>query len=131
MAQTRTITPRKLAAIGALDFVSRALHGVWRPPPPRPGLPKSFLVVEPWGIGDDLGGGAHLLTDVLPSRTQNDHKVSDWQALLEPLGVSERSRFQPSLTVTEGERANARRRLRMAGLSTEKPIVGVHTGASQ
>ncbi len=235
MAQTRTITPKKIAAIRALDFVSRALHGVWRPPPPRPGIPKSFLVVEPWGIGDvvlctsllnglrsnfpdaritllakaharellansdlvdeiivfdfpwtafsgklapgkyvpkqfqglikrlrecdfdfsldarrdirsnvityfsgarrrigyDFGGGAHLLTDVLPSRAQNDHKVSDWQALLEPLGVSERSRFQPSLTVTEGERANARRRLRMAGLSTEKPIVGVHTGASQ
>src|SRR5438105_2553252 len=52
MAQTRTITPRKLAAIGALDFVSRALHGVWRPPPPRAGIPQSFLIVEPWGIGD-------------------------------------------------------------------------------
>src|SRR5436190_17504423 len=52
MAQTRTITPKKVAAIRALDFVSRALHGVWRPPPPRPGIPKSFLVVEPWGIGD-------------------------------------------------------------------------------
>ena len=234
MAQTRTITPRKLAAIGALDFVSRALHGVWRPPPPRPGIPKSFLVVEPWGIGDvvlctsllrglrssfpgaritllakpharellaksdlvdeiivfdfpwtafsgklapgkyvpkqfqalirqlrerdfdvsvdarrdirsnvityfsgarrrigyDFGGGAHLLTDVLPSGTQNAHKVADWQALLEPLGVSDRSRFQPALTVTEGEKANARRRLRIAGLSTEKVIIGVHPGAS-
>src|SRR5438105_303949 len=60
MAQTRTITPRKIAALGALDFVSRALHGVWRPPPPRPGIPKSFLVVEPWGIGDVVLSSALL-----------------------------------------------------------------------
>ena len=52
MAQTRTITRKKLAALGVLDFASRALHGVSRPPRPRPGVPRSFLVVEPWGIGD-------------------------------------------------------------------------------
>jgi hypothetical protein len=52
LAQTRTITRKKLAAISVLDLASRALHGVWRPPQPRPGAPKSFLVVEPWGIGD-------------------------------------------------------------------------------
>ena len=51
MAQTRTITRKKMVAIGALDFASRALL-VWRPPPRRSGQPKSFLVVEPWGIGD-------------------------------------------------------------------------------
>lgn len=234
MAQTRTITPKKLAAIGALDFASRALHGLWRPPLPRAGVPKSFLVVEPWGIGDvvlstallralrsafpdarvsllakshakdllahsglidevipfdfpwtaftgklspgryipkefqdlirklrvrdfdvsldarrdirsnvityfagarrrigyDFGGGSHLLTDVLPSGTQDEHKVSDWMALLKPLGVDNPDGFLPSLSVTDGERANARRRVAMLGLSTERVIVGVHPGAS-
>ncbi|HJQ12160.1 MAG TPA: glycosyltransferase family 9 protein [Gemmatimonadaceae bacterium] len=234
MAQTRTITTRKLAAIGALDIASRALRSVWQPPAPRQGLPRSFLIVEPWGIGDvvlstslmralranfpgsritllaksyanellansglvdevivfdfpwtaftgkftprkyvpkqfqslirqlrerdfdvsfdarrdirsnvityfagarrrigyDFGGGAHLLTDVLPSGNQNDHKVADWLALLGPLGINAGA-FTPKLTVTEGERANARHRLRMFGLSAEKTLIGVHPGAKQ
>jgi heptosyltransferase-2 len=233
LAQTRTITGRKLAAIGALDVAALALHAVWRPPPTRAGTPRSFLVVEPWGIGDvvlstallralrtnysgarisllaksyardllansglvdevitfdfpwtafsgklspgkyvpkdfrrligqlragdfdvsldarrdirsnaitylagarrrigfDFGGGAHLLTDVLPSGAQNEHKVSDWLALLEPLGLRNQV-SSPSLTVTEAEKAAARRRLAMLGLSTERPIVGIHPGAS-
>ena len=234
MAQTRTITRKKLAAIGALDVASRAMHAVWRPPAPRPGAPGSFLVVEPWGIGDvilstallralranypgariallaksyakdllansglvdevipfdfpwtaftgklsparyvpsdfrqlirqlrardfdvsldarrdirsnaitylagarrrigyDFGGGAHLLTDVLPSGTQNEHKVSDWLELLLPLGLKNQVSFAPSLTVTEAEKASSRRRLAILGLSTEKPLVGIHPGAS-
>lgn len=52
MAQTRTITRKKLAAISLLDLAARPLHIAWRPPPPRDGPPRSFLVVEPWGIGD-------------------------------------------------------------------------------
>jgi heptosyltransferase-2 len=234
MAQTRTITSKKLVAIGALDLVSRAFRGVWRPPHSRSGSPRSFLVVEPWGIGDvvlstallrairtnypqariallaksyakdllansglvdevipfdfpwtaftgklsprkyipkefralirqlrardfdvsldarrdirsnaityfagarrrigyDFGGGAHLLTDALPSGTQNEHKVTDWLALLAPLGLRNQVSV-PSLAVTEAEKAGARRRLAMLGLSTERPIVGIHPGASQ
>jgi heptosyltransferase-2 len=234
MAQTRTITRKKLAGIAALDFAARALHAVWRPPQPRPGAPRSFLVVEPWGIGDvvlstallralranypaariellakphagdllahsglvddvipfdfpwtsftgklsperyvprefqtlirelrtrdfdvsldarrdirsnvitylsgarrrigyDFGGGAHLLTDVLPSGAQNDHKVLDWLKLLEPLGMTGLEGFAPSLSVTESEKENAGRRMGISGLSTEKPVVGVHPGAS-
>jgi lipopolysaccharide heptosyltransferase II len=234
LAQTRTITGKKLAAIGALDVAARALHVVWHPPATRPAAPRSFLVVEPWGIGDvvlstallralranypgariallaksyakdllfnsglvdevipfdfpwtafngklspgkyvprdfrqlirelrardfdvsldarrdirsnaitylagarrrigyDFGGGAHLLTDVLPSGTQNEHKVSDWLALLAPLGLKNQVAFAPSLTVTEAEKASARRRIGMLGLSTERPIVGIHPGAS-
>lgn len=234
MAQTRTITPKKLVAIGALDVAARAMHAVWRPAAPRAGAPASFLVVEPWGIGDvilstallralranypgaritllaksyakellansglvdevipfdfpwtaftgklspskyvpsefrqlirqlrardfdvsldarrdirsnaitylagarrrigyDFGGGAHLLTDVLPSGTQNEHKVSDWLALLQPLGVGNQLSFATSLAVTEAERAGARRRIAMLSLSTERPIVGIHPGAS-
>ena len=217
-----------------LDFASRTLHGLYRPPPSRPGAPKSFLVVEPWGIGDvvlstvllralranypaasitllakshaeqllehsglvdqivafdfpwtgfsgklspakyipkefrdlirrlrsydfdvsfdarrdvrsnvitylagarrrigyDFGGGAHLLTDVLPSGTQNDHKIADWLALLTPLGIEWNEEFSPSLTVTPTERELARRQIGGLGLSTERVIVGVHPGAS-
>jgi heptosyltransferase-2 len=235
MAQTRTITRKKLAALGALDLVARSLHGIYRPPSPRAGPPKSFLVVEPWGIGDvvlstvllqalranypdstiallakeharellfgsrlvdeiipfdfpwtaftgkfspakysprefqdlirrlrtfdfdvsldarrdirsnvitylagarrrigyDFGGGAHLLTDALPSGRQNDHKISDWLALLRPLGVASDNGFSPSLTVAESERNVARQKIATFGLSTERAIVGVHPGASQ
>ncbi len=234
MAQTRTITRKKLAALGVLDLASRTLRGVYRPPAPRPGSPASFLVVEPWGIGDvvlstallralrvsfprariallakphakellahsglvdeiipfdfpwtaftdkfaphryvpkefrdlihglrehdfdvsldarrdirsnvltylagarrrigyDFGGGAHLLTDVVPSGAQNDHKISDWLALLRPLGVERQDGFAPFLAVTEEEMDVARKRIGMFGFSTEKPLVGVHPGAS-
>jgi ADP-heptose:LPS heptosyltransferase len=51
--------------------------------------------------------------------------------LLRPLGVANGQAFSPSLVVTEAERANARRRLTFLGLSRERPIVGVHPGASQ
>ena len=235
MAQTRAITGRKVAAINALDFASRAFHAVWRPPQARSTTLNAFLILEPWGIGDvvlstalmralrvhfpgaritllakahardlldnsglvdevivfdfpwtaftgklaprryvpkrfheliqqlrqrdfdvsfdarrdirsnvisyfagarrrigyDSGGGAHLLTDPVESGNQNEHKVRDWLALLSPLGIQAGECFAPTLTVTEGERANARERIRMAGLSTEKLIVGVHPGASQ
>jgi lipopolysaccharide heptosyltransferase II len=233
MAQTRTITRKKLAALGVLDLASRTLHGVYRPPPPREGTPRSFLIVEPWGIGDvvlstallralranfprasiallakshaqpllagsglvdeiiafdfpwtafsgkfspakyvpkefqslirhlrsrdfdvsldarrdirsnaitylagarrrigyDFGGGAHLLTDVLPSGTQNEHKISDWLALLSPLGC-ESSEFAPLLAVGDEEEHTARLALGALGFSTEAPLVGVHPGAS-
>lgn len=52
MAQTRTITRKKLAAFSILDLAARPLHLAWRPAAARPGAPRSFLVVEPWGIGD-------------------------------------------------------------------------------
>jgi len=234
MAQTRTITRKKLAALGLLDFVSRTLHGVYRPPAQRSAPLKSFLVVEPWGIGDvvlstvllkalrlnypdasitllakshavqllehselvdeviafdfpwtafsgkfapgkyvpkefqdlirrlrahdfdvsldarrdirsnvitylagarrrigyDFGGGAHLLTDVLPSGTQNDHKISDWLALVRPLGIDPTDEPLPSLTVTESEKEIGRRTIGTLGLSTEREIVGIHPGAS-
>jgi heptosyltransferase-2 len=235
VAQTRTITRKKLAGLAVLDFACRSLHGLYRPPASRTGAPRSFLVVEPWGIGDvvlstvllralranypgasitllakshaeplladsglvdeivafdfpwtafsgkfsrakyvpkefqdlirrlrsydfdvsldarrdvrsnvitylagarrrigyDFGGGAHLLTDVLPSGAQNDHKVSDWLALLAPLGIELDDEFLPSLTVTPGEKELARRQMGGLRFSTEKVIVGVHPGARQ
>ena len=235
MAQTRTITRKKLAALGVLDLASRTLHRIYRPPRARTDAPSSFLVVEPWGIGDvvlstallnalranfreatitllaksharqllehsglvdeiitfdfpwtgftgkftpakyvpgefqdlirrlrvrdfdvsldarrdirsnvitylagarrrigyDFGGGAHLLTDVLPSGTQSDHKVSDWLALLRPLGVELSDHFVPSLSVSEAEKEVARKAIGAQGFSTERPVVGVHPGASQ
>jgi heptosyltransferase-2 len=234
VAQTRTITRKKLAAFGILDLAARPLHVAWRPLAPRPGPPRSFLVVEPWGIGDvilatplleairenffgasitllakrhaepllahsglvdevvafdfpwtafthkyrpsryeasafeslfrrlrqhdfdvsldarrdirsnvvtylagarrrigyDFGGGAHLLTDVMPSGDQNAHKIEDWLELLKPLGVSVLAARKPRLTVTEAERATARDRLKLLGVSSGAPLIGLHPGAS-
>lgn len=234
MAQTRTINRKKIAGIAVLDFASRLLKSMYRPPLPRPGKPQSFLVVEPWGIGDvvlstallralranfpgatisllakshakallehsglvddviafdfpwtaftgklsprkyvpkefqrlirqlrardfdvsldarrdirsnvitylggarrrigyDFGGGSHLLTDVLPSGTQNEHKVADWLALLGPLGVGRGDLPTPTLVLGEAERRGARRRLAILGFSTEQALIGVHPGAS-
>ena len=81
-------------------------------------------------IGYDFGGGAHLLTDVLPSGDQNAHKIEDWLALLGPLNVAITGTSRPRLVVTEAERSNARDRLKLLGLSSSTPIVAVHPGAS-
>ncbi len=234
MAQTRTISRKKLAAFGLLDLAARPLHVAWRPPRARSSAPRSFLVVEPWGLGDvvlttpllgalresfpgatttllakphaelllahsglvdevigfdfpwtaftgkyrpsryetaafenlfrelrkrdfdvsldarrdirsnvvtylagarrrigyDFGGGAHLLTDVVPSGDQNDHKIADWLRLLAPLGVRGDVSREPRLIVTEAERATARDRLKLLGISSSAPLIGVHPGAS-
>ena len=68
-------------------------------------------------IGYDFGGGEHLLTDVLPSGSQDDHKVSDWLTLLRPLGIEPNDAFTPALVVTESEKELARRKLHGLGLS--------------
>lgn len=235
MAQTRTITRKKLAAFRFLDIASRSLHLAWRPQPPTFTIPRSFLIVEPWGIGDvilvtpllevlrekfpgaqlillakehasallahsglvddviafdfpwtsfaqkyrpsryergafeslfgelrkrdidvsldarrdirsnvvtylagarrrigyDFGGGAHLLTDVVPSGNQNAHKIEDWLALLVPLGLTlDPVGRIPSLVVTQAEQAAARDRLEVLGIAANAPILGVHPGAS-
>lgn len=233
MAQTRTITRKKLAALAVLDFGTRALHAIYRPPRPRSTPPRSFLVVEAWGIGDvvlstvalkgirsafpdsritllakehardllrgtdladeivafdfpwtsfsrkfapsryeadsfrelmrtlrradfdvsldarrdvrsnvitylagarrrigyDFGGGAHLLTDIVPSGSQDEHKVADWLALLRPLGINARA-LEPSLALSSAERQEARTRLTQLGFDLTKPVIGVHPGAS-
>ncbi len=54
MAQTRTITGRKLAAFRIIDAGTPILSLLTRRPP-RLGpdeTPRTFLIVEPWGIGD-------------------------------------------------------------------------------
>lgn len=81
-------------------------------------------------IGYDFGGGAHLLTDVVPSGTQDAHKIDDWLALLAPLEISHAESFKPTLAVTLEERESARQTLRRLGITGSKPVIGVHPGAS-
>lgn len=81
-------------------------------------------------IGYDFGGGAHLLTDVLPSGDQGAHKVDDWLALLAPLGISTARTFRPRLNVSAEERERARASLSSLGVSGSRPVIGVHRGAS-
>ncbi len=82
-------------------------------------------------IGFDFGGASRLLTDALPSGTQNEHKVADWLQLLEPIAGHKVAGFMPRLVVTDEERFRARKTLRDNGILGDKPIVAVHPGASQ
>jgi ADP-heptose:LPS heptosyltransferase len=82
-------------------------------------------------IGYDFGGATHLLTDAVPSGSQQAHKIEDWMGLLEPLlGVTPAPRT-PVLTVTEAERAAAARTLRELGFDGRREIVAIHPGASR
>ena len=233
MAQTRTITKKKLFILGVLDFIARGLH-FFRVPHASRDHPRKILVLEPWGIGDvvlstpllralrthfpaahiallakphaesllentglidelipfdfpwtafsgkfrlgryrlremaalirrlrssdfdlsldarrdirsnviaylggarrrigyDFGGGSHLLTDVIESGDQNDHKVDDWMALLRPLGIEPQSGAATELRVLDAEKLAARRMLSAAGIQSSATIVGIHPGAS-
>jgi heptosyltransferase-2 len=90
----------------------------------------TYLIGARRRIGYDFGGGSHLLTDVLPSGDQNAHKIEDWLGLLAPLGVTVQEARKPHLTVTEGERATARDRLKLLGIPFDVPLIGLHPGAS-
>lgn len=81
-------------------------------------------------IGYDFGGGAYLLTDPIPSGSQEDHKIDDWLRLAEPvLGAVPRQR-EPMLRVTAAEQKAAAALLGRLGIDAERPLAGVHPGAS-
>lgn len=84
-------------------------------------------------IGYDVGGGGWLLTDVLPSRRDDTHKIDDWLALLPLIGGDSPTkvpkRRAPTLSVDEEEKSAARRKLR-AGRGDGGPLVGYHPGGS-
>lgn len=82
-------------------------------------------------IGFDFGGASRLLTDTLPSGEQNDHKVTDWMQLLQPLIGSAPDIYPPRLVAVDDERIAARKLLRNHGILGDKPIIAVHPGASQ
>lgn len=100
----------------------------------------AFATGAPHRIGYDFGGGSYLLTDALPASPDALHKVDDWLALLEPLDgaawapqdtlAGPAGRLTPLLSVTAGERAEARRRLRALGVLDDDIVVGIHPGAS-
>ncbi len=82
-------------------------------------------------VGFDFGGASRLLTDALPSGEQNEHKITDWLHLLEPLLRTSPRQYAPRLVCTDEERLAARKTLRAHGICGDKPIVAVHAGASQ
>ena len=81
-------------------------------------------------VGYDYGGGSYLLTDAVPANPEKNHKVEDWLALLEPLGIA-RASWSPRLSVTAEERTVAARFLEQAGIDRARPVVGLHPGANQ
>ena len=84
-------------------------------------------------IGYDFGGGGFLLTDAVTAPPADQHKIEDWMGLLEPV-EKDSSRvvnaFDPSLTVTDEERADARRVLELYDVSRTDSVVGIHPGGS-
>lgn len=90
----------------------------------------TFLIGARRRIGFDYGGGSYLLTDAVPVRPDDDHKVDDWMKLLAPLGVAVAS-SPTRLRVGEAERADAREFLAARGIDGSRPLVGIHPGANQ
>jgi heptosyltransferase II len=101
----------------------------------------TYSTGAPRRIGYDFGGGAFLLTDALPARPSDNHRVHDWLALMKPLDDGRwgknmtakilGKRFTPQLAVTSSERQSARLRLRALGFGDDDRIVGIHPGASR
>ncbi|HXG69663.1 MAG TPA: glycosyltransferase family 9 protein [Gemmatimonadaceae bacterium] len=81
-------------------------------------------------IGYDFGGGVHLLTDVMLSGNQNEHKILDWLNLLRPLGIDPDLARRPTLVVTPAEMQRAREMIVSAAPAGTGPLVAVHPGAS-
>ena len=85
-------------------------------------------------VGYDFGGGGFLLTDALPAPPADQHKVDDWKGLLAPLREVHALRvnddIEPKLTVSDGERAEARRLLESHDIAAGDLVLGVHPGGS-
>ena len=85
-------------------------------------------------VGYDFGGGGFLLTDALPPPPADQHKVDDWMALLQPLRDSGAGDIptvpDPSLVVTEDEKAEAIKLLEASDISKHDIVVGIHPGGS-
>lgn len=84
-------------------------------------------------IGYDFGGGGFLLTDAVSAPPADQHKIDDWMGLLKPLEGNEKGSLEPvtpSLSVTDQERAEARRVLELYDISGTDTVVGIHPGGS-
>jgi ADP-heptose:LPS heptosyltransferase len=81
-------------------------------------------------IGYDFGGGSWLLTDVVPSGSQDGHRTDDWLALLQPL-LGETPPSRPTvLRVTDDERTAARLQLRAVGILGDRRLVAIDAGSA-
>lgn len=81
-------------------------------------------------IGYDFGGGTYLLTDVVLSGNQQDHKVDDWMRLLQPVLGEVPSAGPQLLHVTEAEKSSAAAMLRQLGFGDARVTIAIHPGAS-
>ncbi|HUR91696.1 MAG TPA: glycosyltransferase family 9 protein [Gemmatimonadaceae bacterium] len=90
----------------------------------------TFLSGATRRIGYDFGGGSKLLTDVVPSGSQDGHRIDDWMHVLEPLMGEIPSARGPVLRVTDDEIARAEHHLRELGIPDGKTLIAIHPGAS-
>ncbi|CAN5142249.1 lipopolysaccharide heptosyltransferase II [soil metagenome] len=81
-------------------------------------------------IGYDFGRATHLLTDVLPSGSQNAHRIDDWLRLLQPLVGEVPNTRGRVLRIAQAERSAGRRTLGELGFTGERPIVAIDAGSN-
>jgi heptosyltransferase III len=80
-------------------------------------------------VGLSYGGANWLLTDAVPVRDRERHRVDDWFALLAPFGGATGATL-PALRVSAEERQRANEWLRGRGVTEGDRVVAVHPGAS-
>jgi len=84
-------------------------------------------------VGYSIGGGGWLLNRCMRGDRRDYHKIEDWIDLLALLPGGAEVRFAadrvPFLSISETERANARRRLKEMG-ELSSPVIGYHPGGS-
>lgn len=91
----------------------------------------AYATGAPRRIGFDFGGGSYLLTDAMPSGDQSGHKVADWLELLAPLGINTTGDERPILRVAQEENRWAEAEFAARGITRDKPVLAVHSGASR
>jgi ADP-heptose:LPS heptosyltransferase len=95
----------------------------------------------PIRVGYDFGGGSALLTRAVPADPNANHRVDDWLKLVEALKpyadrskanleLSRSAGYVPTLAVTEDEASLAEDWLATHGYTRSRPLIAVHSGAS-
>jgi heptosyltransferase-2 len=94
--------------------------------------PRSNLLTLLAGVRRRIGyahaAGSWLLTDRVPVRDPDEHRVDDWLQLVRAAGIP--AEGQPTLGVSGAEKHWAKAWLAARGLDAARRLIGIHPGAS-